>query len=93
MKKKKRGVLLKITLVFSVFLFACLFYKGYATLEECNKEKDALKAQIAEEVQNGKNLDKISQEYGTDAYVEEYARSIGLVKPNEKVYRNYSDKK
>ena len=92
MRKKKRGVLLKITLVFSVFLFGCFFYKGYAALSECNKEKAELSAQIAEEEQYGKELDKISKEYGSDEYVEKYARSLGLVKPNEKVYRNYNDK-
>ena len=92
MKKKKRGVLLKITLVFSVFLFGCLFYKGYASLSQCNKEKAELKAKIACEEEYGKELDKISKEYGSDEYIEQYARSLGLVKPNEKVYRNYNDK-
>ncbi len=93
MKKKKRGVILKITLVFSVFLFLCLFYKGYATLDSCNKEKEELNARISEEVKYGKELDETSKEYGTDEYIEKYARSLGLVKPNEKVYRNYNDKK
>ena len=91
--KKKRRVLINITLVFFVFLFGCLFFKGYATLNECNKEKAELNARIAEEEKYGKELDKISEEYDSDEYVEKYARSLGLVKPNEKVYRNYNDKK
>ncbi len=93
MKKKRRGVFLKITLAFSVFLFACLFSKCYSTLKDRNNEKEALEAQISEEIEYGKKLDKTSEEYGSDEYVEQYARSLGLVKPNEKVYRNYNDKK
>ena len=83
----------KIAVVFLVILFTCLFYKGYASLEDCNKEKEKLASQIDKEVEHGKELDKTCKEYGTDEYVEKYARSLGLVKPNEKVYRNYYDKK
>jgi len=93
LKKKKRGVFLKISVVFAAVLFACLFYKGYAALEDCNKEKEKLAVEINKENEYSKELDKTYKEYGTDEYVEKYARSLGLVKPNEKVYRNYYDKK
>ena len=93
MKKKKRGAFLKLTFVLAVFLFSCLFYKGYSALSECNKKKEQLNDQIAQEEKNSKELDKTIKEYESDEYVEKYARTLGLVKPNEKVYRNYNDKR
>lgn len=92
LKKKKRGTFFKLTFVLAVFLFVCLFYKGYSALNECNKQKEQLNDQIAQEERYSKELDKTLKEYESDEYVEKYARTLGLVKPNEKVYRNYNDK-
>lgn len=91
-KKKKRNALVKITVVFSICLLACLFYGKYSGLMDYNREIDALKAQIAEQEEYGKELDKVSEEYASDEYIEKYARSLGLVKPNEKIFRNYIEK-
>ena len=38
-------------------------------------------------------LDKTEKEYSSDEFVEKYARILGLVKPDEKIFRNYNDKK
>ena len=92
MKKKKRNTLLKIVILFSVCFFASLFYDKYSSLKSYNNEIDALNAQIAEQEEYSKKLDKTSKEYGSDEYIEEYARSLGYVKANEKIFRNYNEK-
>ena len=92
MKKKNKRVFLKLTILFSVCLFACLFANKFMDLGYYQREIDSLNAQIAEQEQYSKELDKISKEYTSDEYVEKYARSLGLVKPNEKIFRNYNDK-
>lgn len=92
-RKKRSNVFLKITILFSVCIFAFMFYNKYSDLSGYQKEIDSLKAQIAEQQEYSKELDKTSKEYSSDAYVEKYARSLGLVKPNEKIFRNYNDKR
>ncbi len=91
--KKKSGKGIKIALVIGVCVFAFMFFNKYSTLNGYQKEIDSLKSQIAEQEEYGKELDKTSKEYSSDAYIEKYARSLGLVKPNEKIFRNYSEKK
>ena len=93
LKKKKRGVILKITLVFAVVLFACLFYKGYSDYNQNSKDTEKLNTLISQEAERGKQLDKISEESDSLETIEENARSLGYVKANEKIFRNYNDKK
>ena len=90
-KKSRKGI--KIALVIGAGIFAFMFFNKYSTLNGYQKEIDSLKSQIAEQEEYGKELDKTSKEYSSDAYIEKYARSLGLVKPNEKIFRNYSEKK
>jgi cell division protein FtsB len=91
-KKKKRNTVLKITILFFVCFFASLFYNKFSSLKSYNKEIDALKAQIAEQEEYTKQLEKVSKEYDSDEFIEKFARSLGLVKPNEKIFRNYNEK-
>ena len=92
MKKKKRNTFFKIVILFSVCLFASLFFDKISSLKSYNKEIEALNAQIVEQEEYSKQLDKIAKEYASDEYVEKYARSLGLVKPNEKIFKNYNEK-
>ncbi len=91
--KKKSAKGIKIAVVIGVCVFAFMFFNKYSTLSGYQKEIDSLKSQIAEQEEYSKELDKTSKEYSSDAYIEKYARSLGLVKPNEKIFRNYSEKK
>ena len=93
MKKKKRSAMLKITLVFSVILFACLFYNAYSDYNQNIKDKEKFATLKAQEIERGKELDKISKESDSLEIAEENARSLGYVKANEKIFRNYNDKK
>ncbi len=91
--KKKSAKGIKIAIAVGVCVFAFMFFNEYSTLSGYQKEIDSLKSQIAEQEEYSKELDKTSKEYSSDAYIEKYARSLGLVKPNEKIFRNYSEKK
>ncbi len=93
MKTKKRGAILKIVLVFSIVLFCYLFYDAYSELNYNRKEKEELNTLKTQKISEGEELDRIREEHDSNEYAEEYARSIGYVKSNEKIFRNYNDKK
>ena len=82
-----------MVIVFVVVFFGFIFANKYSGLSDYREEIDSLNAQIAEQKAYGKELDKTAREYTSDAYVEKYARGLGLVKPNEKIFRNYSEKR
>ncbi len=90
MKRKK---LLRLVILASVIIFACLFIGKFSNLSVFHDEIDALNEEIAAQEKYSKELDKVKEEYTSDEYVEQYARGLGLVKPNEKIFRNYNDKK
>jgi len=93
-KKKKRKNIFAKLMVLSLICFLCVvFYHQYSSLDEYNNEIENLEKQIAEQEEYGKELDKTAKEYSSDEYVEKYARILGLVKPDEKIFRNYNDKK
>lgn len=92
-KKKKRVAFFKVVALLAVVFTVSVFYKQYSGLKDYKHEIDSLNTQIAEQKEYSKELDTISEEYASDEYVEKYARSLGLVKPNEKIFRNYSDRR
>lgn len=91
--KKKKKVFGKIVVLSLICILCCVFYHKYVSLRDYKKEIASLKNQITEQKEYGKELDKTAKEYSSDEYVEKYARMLGLVKPNEKIFRNYNDKK
>ncbi len=91
--KKKKSLFPKVLLLFAVCLFIFVFLGKYNELKSYREEIDSLNAQISEQEEYGKELDKTSKQSETDEFAEEYARSLGFVKPNEKIFRNYNDKK
>lgn len=91
MKKKKKGNIMSKAVIFSLIcVLAFVFYTKYTTLKDYRNEIDNLKGQIAQQREIGRELDKTAREYSTDEYVEKYARILGLVKPNEKIFKNYN---
>lgn len=93
MKHKKHKIFGKVTLFSLICVLGCIFYGKYTALTDYRNEIDSLKSQIAEQNEYGKELDKTAEEYSTDEYIEKYARMLGLVKPNEKIFKNYNDKR
>lgn len=91
--KIKTGRLFGFIIVICVLIFGTAFASKYAGLSDYRKEIESLNTQIDEQEKYGKELDKTAREYTSDAYVEKYARGLGLVKPNEKIFRNYSEKR
>ena len=89
----KRKAILRIGIIVSIFIFASLFISKYSNLSTFRDEIDSLNEQIAAEEEYSKELDETAKKYTSDEYVEQYARGLGLVKPNEKIFRNYNDKK
>lgn len=90
--RKKKNIFPKIILCSLVVLLCFVFYGKYSELLDRRSENEDLKAQISEQEEYSKELDKKKKEYSSDEYVEEYARTLGLVKPDEKIFRNYNDK-
>ncbi len=92
-KKKRKSIFAKLFVLLLICFLSIAFYHQYSNLEEYNNEIENLEKQIAEQEEYGKELDKTAKESSSDEYVEEQARRIGLVKPDEKIFRNYNDKK
>lgn len=93
MKLKLKIAPWKLVILAVICICAYALCNKYAGLNEYNEKIDYLSAQIQEQKEYSKELDKISRQYESDEHVEKYARSLGLVKPNEKIFRNYNDKK
>lgn len=91
--KKKRMIFGTVLILSLICLLVCAFYPLYNNYEELNEETKNLQNQITEQKEYSKELEKTEEEYSTDEYVEKHARSLGLVKPDEKIFRNYNDKK
>lgn len=92
-QKKSKSLFGKIVILSMVCLLACVFYHKYSGLKDYNNQINDLKKQITRQEEYSKELSEISKEYSSDEYIEKYARKLGLVKPNEKIFRNYNDKK
>ena len=92
-KKKRKSIFVKLFVLLLICFLSIAFYHQYSNLEEYNNEIENLEKQIADQEEYGKELDKTAKEYSSDEYVEKYARILGLVKPDEKIFRNYNDKK
>ena len=92
-RKKRKNIFGKIVVLSLICVLFCVFYHKYIGLEEYRNEIDRLQSQIAEQKEYSKELEKTAEEYSSDEYVEKYARILGLVKPDEKIFRNYNDKK
>ena len=89
--KKKRIV--KIAVLFAVFIFGIMFFNKYSNLNGYRDKIKSLEEEIATQKEYTKELAETKKKYSSDKYIEEYARDLGLVKPNEKIFRNYNDKK
>jgi len=92
-KKKKKKFLGKLIVLALICLLVCVFYNKYSGLKEYETEIESLEKQISDEEKKSKELEKAEKEYSSDEYIEEKARELGLVKPDEKIFRNYNDKK
>lgn len=92
-QRKKKNLFGRFVVVSLVCLLACCFYNKYNELKDYNDRIDDLENQITRQEEYSKELAEISKEYSSDEYIEKYARKLGLVKPNEKIFRNYNDKK
>lgn len=92
-RKKRKGLFGKITILTLICLVAGVFYNRYTDIKEYNDKIADLENQITRQEEYSKELSEISKEYSSDEYIEKYARKLGLVKANEKIFRNYNDKK
>lgn len=89
----RKKTLYRAVILISVIVFACIFVTKYTGLNGYRKEIDSLKAEIAAQEKYGKELEETAAEYSSDEFVEQTARDLGFVKPNEKIFKNYNEKK
>ena len=85
----------KITLVF-VAVVAILGAKTYIDYKKdikvYNNQKETLQNELEEQQQYKRELDGTQDEYTSQSAVEKIARdTLGLVKSNEKFFKNYND--
>lgn len=94
MKHKKRRNPFIILAVCAVLLWvvAGAFAESYKDLSFYKHEIDNLKEEISNQKELSKELDEKEKLYASDDYIEQVAReTLGLVKSDEKVFKNYND--
>ncbi len=92
--KKRRKALPLVAICLSLAgIAAYVFLGSYRDLQFYNNKIDDLKSQIAEQQKISKQLDEKEKLYTSEDYIEKVAReTLGLVKSDEKVFKNYNDK-
>ena len=90
--KKKRTHKAAMIMIFFVVAFFCgTLYISIRSSEEeldkLNEEKDKLMAQIEDEEKRTLELEELRVYVKTMKYVEERAKQLGLVYPNEIIYK------
>lgn len=90
--KKKKTHKAAMIMIFCVVVFFCgtLYISNRSSQEELdklNKEKDKLMSQIEEEEKRTLELEELRVYVKTMKYVEERAKQLGLVYPNEIIYK------
>ncbi|MBQ2744941.1 MAG: septum formation initiator family protein [Lachnospiraceae bacterium] len=90
--KKKRTHKAAMIMIFFVVAFFCgtLYISNRSSEEELdklNEEKDKLMAQIEDEEKRTLELEELRVYVKTMKYVEERAKQLGLVYPNEIIYK------
>ncbi len=94
MKHKKRRNPLLILAICAVLLriVAGAFAESYRDLSFYNREIDSLEEEISNQKKLSKELEEKEKLYASDDYIEQVAReTLGLVKSDEKVFKNYND--
>ena len=90
--KKKKTHRAAMIMIFFVVAFFCgtLYISNRSSQEELdnlNKQKDKLEAQIADEEKRTLELEELRVYVKTMKYVEERAKQLGLVYPDEIIYK------
>lgn len=90
--KKKKTHKAAMVMIFLVVVFFCgtLYISNRSSkeeLDELNKQKEKLEAQIADEEKRTLELEELKVYVKTMKYVEERAKQLGLVYPDEIIYK------
>lgn len=90
--KRKKTHKIAMIMIFFVVAFLCgAMYistqSGKEELAKLNEQKDKLQAQIEEEEKRSLELEELRVYVKTMKYVEERAKQLGLVYPDEIIYK------
>ena len=82
-------MIIAITTVVVAFCFVMgvQMIKKYNTLKDLQNQEQKLQAQYEKELQLSEELKDQEEYVKTDDYVEEMARNLGLLYPNEVIYK------
>ena len=90
-KKKKSHKTATVMIILLVFIFCGTMYvvngKLQDELDEKNQQKEKLEQHIADEQDRTEELQKLRVYVKTMKYVEERAKQLGLVYPDEIIYK------
>ncbi len=91
-KKRRNPLLILAICVVLLRLVAGAFVESYRDLSFYNREIDSLEDEISNQKKLSKELEEKEKLYASDDYIEQVAReTLGLVKSDEKVFKNYND--
>lgn len=88
-RQRNRRMIITITVVVLMFcvVIGIQIVQKYSTLSSLKKEKAKLEAQYAKQLNLADELKKQEKYVKTDAYVEEMARRLGLLYPDEVIFK------
>lgn len=90
-RKRKKGKLVTLGISLIVLFFAVVMYMqiqdSRAELKSLERQKTQLAAQLEEEKEEAQDLEERRVYVQTKKYVEEVAKQIGFVYPDEIIYK------
>lgn len=86
-------MIIGITLVASLFciVVGAQMFQKYSTLRELKEQEMKLQAELESESQKHDELEEQEAYVKTDSYIEEMARKLGLLYPDEVIFKPEED--
>ena len=85
--RAKRGISLKkIGILVALCFVAVTFFNQFGRINQLNGQINETSAQYAEELQVSAEITARGDIYASKEYVEQEARKMGFVRPNERIY-------
>ena len=86
----RRRISLKKVVILAAICIGCfvavLFFNQFAQISKLDGQIRETSAQYADELQKSKEIDERGDVYASNEYVEQEARKMGLVRPDERIY-------
>ena len=85
-RAKRKLSLKKVAILVAVCFVAVMFFNQFSQINKLNGQINETSAQYAEELQVSAEITARGDIYASKEYVEQEARKMGFIRPNERIY-------